>query len=109
MVMGADGFLHERIETLYASQEHQLFLLTGQEKTSGGRRAYVSVTRFDELDGMEREYMLQKAKPLDDAARLTISTADGKTVVHDGFTGTNAVFTLAPPKLAKKPNLKFRL
>lgn len=112
MVIRHDGFLHERVETLYASPDHQLFLRTGQEQTAGGRRAFVSITRFDELDAVTRESMLREAKPLDDAARLTITTVDGKTVVYDGFTGTNAVFTLAPraeAAPAKKPNLKFRL
>jgi hypothetical protein len=112
MVMRPDGFLHERIETLYVSPDHQLFLKTGQTQTPGGRRAFVSITRFDELDAMERQSMLQQAKPLDDSARLTISTVEGRTVVYDGFTGTNAVFSLAPPKdtaPVKKPNLKFRL
>lgn len=112
MVIRHDGFLHERIETLYVSPDHKLFLKTGQQQTPGGRRAFVSITRFDELDALERQSMLQQAKPLDNDARLTISTVDGKTVVYDGFTGTNAVFTLAPRNdapPAKKPNLKFRL
>lgn len=111
MVMMPDGYLYERIETLYVSPDHKLFLTTGQSQAPGGRRAYVSITRFEELDAMQRQSMLEKAKPLDDSARLTISTVDGRTVVRDGFTGTNAVFSLAPPKEqpAKKPNLKFRL
>ncbi len=111
MVMMPDGYLYERIETLYVSPEHKLFLKTGQAQAADGRRAYVSITRFDELDAVQRQSMLEKAKPLDDTARLTISTVEGRAVVHDGFTGTNAVFSLAPPKEApaKKPNLKFRL
>ena len=112
MVMLPNGYLYERVETLYVSAEHKLFLKTGQEQAPGGRRAFVSITRFEELDALARASMLQQAKPLDDGARLTISTVDGKTVIHDGFTGTNAVFTLAQCNdavPAKKPNLKFRL
>ncbi len=109
MVMLPNGHLYERVETLYVSAEHQLFLKTGQAQTPGGRRAYVGITRFDELDAPTRQTMMQQAKPLDSAARLTISTAEGKTVIYDGFTGTNAVFTLAPAAPVKKPNLKFRL
>jgi len=112
MVMLPNGYLYERVETLYVSEEHKLFLKTGQAQAADGRRAYVSITRFEELDAPARESMLREAKPLDDSARLTISTVEGKTVIHDGFTGTNAVFTLAQrnnPAPAKKPALKFRL
>ncbi len=115
MVMTPNGFLYERVETLFVSAEHQLFLRTGQAQSPGGRRAYVHITPFDKTDALSRKSLMVEAIPLHDGARLTISTVDGNTVIHDGYTGTKSVFApaareaVAPPPKKTANNLKFRL
>ena len=94
MAKGLDGFLEERVETLYVSEEYKAFLLTGQPNGKG-RNAYIYVKPFN---AYTNEAMLDAtksaAKPLDADSRITISSDTQSILVRDGYTGTQSEFPI---------------
>lgn len=95
MAIGPDGYIEERTETLYVSEEYKIFLLTGQSNGQGTRRAFIAARPFHTLDDDAIAAMKAQARPLDAASRITISINQESLYLRDGFTGTTSPFPLS--------------
>ncbi len=89
MTIGPNGYLDECIETLYVSNDHKLFLLTGQPM-QGTRRAYISAKPFNAFDPQTLARMKEQAEPLDQngGRKISITQAGTNLTLRDGMTGT---------------------
>jgi hypothetical protein len=95
MVIGLDGFIEQRTEKLFVSDEYKIFFLTGQSD-GGWRRAYITAKAFHTMDDDTRERMAATAEPWDaTASRVTITPAQGKLSFYDGCTGTTSTMPLS--------------
>lgn len=94
MAIRSDGFLEERVESLYVAPEYNLFLLTGQP-LGNSRRAYISAKPFNALTPDKLEAFNAAAQPLDAGSRITISPIGASLQIRDGFTGTTSSFPIS--------------
>lgn len=95
MAKDINGFLIERVESIYVSDEYKVFLLTGQAQVPGGRRAFISVKPFNEMtpekvDALKQHYAQPAAE-----GRLTLSANGTNLLIYDGFTGTQSSYDIA--------------
>lgn len=95
MAIGPDGFIEQRIETLYVSEEYKMFLLTGQKNGGSWRKAYISARPFHTLDDDTLEAMKAQAKPLDKNSSIEISANQESLNIRDAVTGTNSLFPIS--------------
>lgn len=86
MVIGVDGFIHQRIESLYVCDEYKLFFLTGQSNGTG-RCAYIAVKSFHTMNEGARDEMRKSAGCVEDS-RVSISANQGVLSFYDRITGT---------------------
>lgn len=91
MAIGLDGFIEERVEKLFVSEDYKLFFLTGQKNDQSWRRAYITVKPFHALDAEAIEQMKAVATRADDKdAGVQISLGQGNLAFYDKFTGTTS-------------------
>jgi hypothetical protein len=88
MAIGADGFIEQRIETLYVCDEYKLFFLTGQANGTG-RSAYIAAKAFHAMDDATLEEMRKNAEPWTErGSSVQISPNQGMLAFSDRCTGT---------------------
>ncbi len=94
MVMDADGNIRNRVETLFVSDEHQLFFLTGQP-TGNGRKARISVLPFHALDEETYAGMRNSATIWTPKEKCLITIKPGTNIVtfRDDATGVETVIS----------------
>jgi hypothetical protein len=102
MSIDSSGHLHQRREVLLVSEEHQLFLLTGQPLPNNSRHAYIDALPFSALTAEGIALLKSQAEPLTEKNRVTITREGGGSIrFEDGLTGTrNSVVlsSLGPEK-----------
>jgi len=92
MTIGLDGFLDERREQLFISQEYRAFFLTAQRGEQDFRRAFVDVRPFGDFNAQEFATLEKKAEALTPSAHLNITYNSQTLFTQDGATGTTSSF-----------------
>lgn len=95
-MLNREGWIENRVENLYVSEQYQVYLLTGQTGNCGSRRAYVSIMPFTDVCKSVAAAFNKRANP--NISGLLIAKNGNKIVVKDTVTGTESSYDVVLDK-----------